>query len=179
MKIWNCELLESMKCCGQGNLFKASETTYGGGGGDQLGNENQEGLPKQLHNFTSLEKLLIARCPKVHKFPKAGLPRSLTELRIIDMKIREGRIGEWGLDLLPHLQSLILGEVGWVGDSVECIMGRDMDDDKDNASHSDSDSDSDCRSIHCMPCWCLSHVGKGIGIGIGGGLNSHCLPCSC
>ncbi|KAL2898257.1 hypothetical protein RDABS01_040039 [Bienertia sinuspersici] len=164
-----CDVLESVTCSGKWNLFHSSKAvTFGEGGRLQLShlnfldisccpkfkslpqdillpsiehmrfidNENQEGFPEQMHCFTSLEVLWIWHCHKIHKFPKGGLPRSLTKVYIRNVKIKEGGIGEWGLDLLPHLQRLRLQEIG---DSVECIIGRDMDDDdKDKASHSHS-----------------------------------------
>ncbi|KMT17026.1 hypothetical protein BVRB_2g042280 [Beta vulgaris subsp. vulgaris] len=83
--------------------------------------ENMEGLPGDMHNFTSLEELKIQKCPKIQCFPGGGLPKNLKIIRIYHVKIKQQPVQEWGLHLLPSLQYLQLVDVGSCADSAEFL----------------------------------------------------------
>ncbi|KMT17021.1 hypothetical protein BVRB_2g042230 [Beta vulgaris subsp. vulgaris] len=85
--------------------------------------ENMEGLPGDgdMHNFTSLEELIIRKCPKIQCFSGGGLPKNLKKIRIEEVNIKQQPVKEWGLHLLPSLQYLQLLYVGSCADSAEFL----------------------------------------------------------
>ncbi|XP_021759634.1 putative disease resistance protein At3g14460 [Chenopodium quinoa] len=82
-------------------------------------NANFSGLPNQIQNFTSLKYLSIKKCPNIQSFPGEGLPRSLEELHIEYMNIKQP-LEEWGLGLLDSLQDLRLRDTGFSSALVHC-----------------------------------------------------------
>ncbi|KAB1220776.1 putative disease resistance RPP13-like protein 1 [Morella rubra] len=63
---------------------------------------SNEVLPKDIHNLTSLQELIIETCP-VLSFPEEGFPTNLTLLSIHYLKINEA-LFDWGLDNLTSLK---------------------------------------------------------------------------
>ncbi|XP_021762391.1 putative disease resistance RPP13-like protein 1 isoform X2 [Chenopodium quinoa] len=82
--------------------------------------ENMEKLPGELHNITSLQRLIIKNCPKIHSLAEGGLPRNLTSLKIVEVNIKQA-VSEWELQLLHYHDILMPKNVGSSTDSVECI----------------------------------------------------------
>ncbi|XP_057248430.1 putative disease resistance RPP13-like protein 1 [Beta vulgaris subsp. vulgaris] len=85
--------------------------------------ENMEDLPGDgdMHNFSSLEELIIRKCPKIQCFPGGGLPKNLKIISIQEVNIKQQPVQEWELHLLHSLQYLQLVDVGSCADSAEFL----------------------------------------------------------
>uniref|UniRef100_A0A803MMY7 Uncharacterized protein n=1 Tax=Chenopodium quinoa TaxID=63459 RepID=A0A803MMY7_CHEQI len=112
LKIESCPSLRSLQ---QNLLLPALQTL------ELWDCKSMERLPGQLLNFTSLERLYILECPKIHSLAEGGLPRNLVFLEIEEVNIKQA-VTEWKLHLLHSLKALTLKNVGSSADSVDCIL---------------------------------------------------------
>ncbi|XP_021762210.1 putative disease resistance protein At3g14460 [Chenopodium quinoa] len=86
---------------------------------------NLESLPNQMHNFTSLQDLILTNCPKIHYFPKGGLPMNLLSLYMDGLNI-EQPMQEWELHNLNTLEKLSISDIGCSSNSIYSFPNEDI-----------------------------------------------------
>ncbi|XP_021774443.1 putative disease resistance protein At3g14460 isoform X1 [Chenopodium quinoa] len=86
---------------------------------------NLESFPNQMHNFTSLQDLTLTNCPKIHYFPKGGLPMNLLSLYMDGLNI-EQPMQKWELHNLNSLEKLSISDIGCSSNSIYSFPNEDI-----------------------------------------------------